>query len=208
MTTLRAEYPLKWPDGWTRTPHLHRDMGHAFKVLPGKAVDELEFELTMLGAADAVVSSWLDVSARGLRLDKARNQLPDPGVALRFIRGKREYVLARDHYLTPLGNLRSIGLAVAGLRSLERHGGADMMDRAFEGFRALPPPSSAPKPRTWREVLDLVGLDGPAFAVLAGAEAAFKTKARTAHPDMPGGSVDDMAALNAAIAAAREELRS
>ena len=65
-------------------------MGWAFKVLPGKAVDELEYELTALRAADAVVSSWLDVSARGLRLDKARNKIEDPGVALRRANAKFE----------------------------------------------------------------------------------------------------------------------
>lgn len=205
MTTLRAEHPLKWPEGWTRTPADARDGGWAFKVLPSKAVDDLEYELTMLGAADAVVSSWLAVSARGLRLDMARNKLDQPGVALRFVRSGREFIMARDLYRTPLGNLRSIGLAVAALRSLERHGGADMMDRAFEGFAALPPPGATARTRTWREVLDLAGFDGPKWVLLAGAEAAFKTKAKAAHPDI-GGSADAMAELNTAIAEARKEL--
>lgn len=213
--SFRAEHPLKWPDGWPRTPSWRRAGDDRFKCTPGRAMADLEANLTAIGATVAVVSSWLSVTSRmGVRLDMARNKLTDPGVALVFLRKDREHVLARDAFTSVFGNLRSIGLAIEGLRALERHGGASIMERAFAGFQALPPPGGGAGPqqppppvkRPWREVLGLVGLQGPKFAMLAGAEAAYRTLAKTAHPDS-GGTAAAMAALNTAIAEAREECR-
>jgi hypothetical protein len=101
-------------------------------------------------------------------------------------------------------------LAIEAMRQLERHGGGHMMQRAFDGFAQLPPPSgsaqTAPK-RPWRTVLGLDGMSGPNFAQLAGAEASYKTLARKHHPDTEGGSHEAMAELNIAINDAREELK-
>lgn len=64
----------------------------------------------------------------------------DPGVAVYFVRNKRPMVMAQDRFGTVLGNMRSLTTAIKGLRQMERHGGATMMERAFDGFAALPPP--------------------------------------------------------------------
>jgi hypothetical protein len=117
--------------------------------------------------------------------------------------------MARDAYSTVRDNLRSIGLAIAHLRGLDRHGGAHMMERAFHGFTALPPPSNgAPRPeqRPWREVLAPIpeGLD-PADTLLL-AENRCRAKSREAHTDA-GGTNEQMIVLNAAIEAARAELK-
>lgn len=138
------------------------------------------------------------------RSDVARFRIGGPGVAVYFLLRKRRMVMARDFYENVHDNLRSIGHAIAHLRGLERHGGASMMERAFEGFAALPPPDQ-PQRRPWRVVLGLEEMTGPAFAMLAAAEASWKHLARSAHPDA-GGSDDAMSALNAAIADARKEL--
>lgn len=119
-------------------------------------------------------------------------------------------VMARDAFDSVHDNLRSVGLAVEHLRGLERHGGATMMERAFEGFMALPEPGNASHARPWWKVFDFqqdpsnVGPTGKA-ATLAGCEAAYRSKAKAAHADT-GGSHDQMVELNAAIAQARKVL--
>lgn len=197
-------YPLKWPDGWKRTPEGKRKNSAAFLVTPDRAVNELFETLVKLGAKSIVMSSHLQVGARGqLLLGNARQKLPDPGVAVYFGRGEKQFVLAQDAFDTALGNCRSIGIALEALRTLERHGGAHLAERAFGGFAALPPPE---KPFDWKEELQLVGLKAPPLIELAAAEASYKALAKSAHPDA-GGSPERMARLNRAIDAAREELR-
>ena len=77
----------------------------------------------------------------------------------------------------PYANIRSLALAVKAMRAIERYGGGHMMERSFAGFAQLPPPegeSTIPR-RPWREVLGRIGMAGPNFAQLAGAEASCKT---------------------------------
>lgn len=202
MTTA---YPLAWPDGWPKTPDDKRRDRSQFSTTLDRARRQLLEELRMLGAQGVVISTNLPLRNDGApRSDIARFRIGDPGVAIYFLLRKRQMVMARDAYWNVHDNLRSIGHAIAHLRGLERHGGASMMERAFEGFAALPPPER-PQARPWREVLGLEEFTGPAFAVLAGAEAAWKHLARTAHPDV-GGSDDAMSQINRAIADARKEL--
>lgn len=203
---MTQAYPLAWPDGWPRTPEYRRSATSRFSTTLDRARRQLLDEMHRLGAAGVVISTNLPLRADGqARSDVARYKIGDPGVAVYFVLRRKRMVMARDAYANVYDNLRSIGHAIAHLRGLDRHGGAQMMERAFEGFAALPPPTGTPRARAWREVLGLNGLDGPAFAVLAGAEAAYRTQARAAHPDS-GGSHDHMAELNTAIAAARAEL--
>lgn len=206
--TLTVSYPLDWPKDWPRTESYRRASGAIFQCTTGTATHDLRHDLGVLGATYAAISSWIPVSASGntWRGDMGRVGLDDPGVSLAFVRQDREYILARDAFRTPLANLRSIGLAVRGLVGLERHGGTAILDRAFAGFAALPPPATAPAERTWREILDLVDLRGPRDAQLAAAEARFRSLARHAHPDN-GGAPGAMVTLNRAIAEARQELR-
>jgi hypothetical protein len=48
--------------------------------------------------------------------------------------------MAQDRFWSIIGNMRSLTISIEGLRQMERHGGATMMERAFDGFAALPPP--------------------------------------------------------------------
>lgn len=203
---MTAMFPLRWPDGWKRTPDVKRKDSNRFEVGPEKAVKELYNTLVRLGAKSIVVSSHLQVGVRGgLMLGNARGRLPDPGAAVYFWRSEREFVLAQDAFDTVLGNLRSIGIALEALRTLERHGGAHLAERAFGGFAALPPPE---KPFNWREELGIDGiqLHNPTLAKTI-AEAAYKQLAKGAHPDN-GGNAERMARLNKAIEKAREELKT
>jgi hypothetical protein len=184
--------PLRWPADWARTAAADRRSGRQFVCTPSTALRELEGNLRGLGITYAVVSSWLPVGARtgAMRLDMARTALPDPGVCLAFVRADREHVLARDAFATVLGNLRSIGLAIEGLRAMERHGGTAILDRAFAGFVALPDRAH------WRTVL------GAAPGLTLGEiEARYRQLAKQAN-----GGHEELVSLNLAIEAARREL--
>jgi len=135
--------PLNWPHGWPRTPKHRQDPGGRFTArgAPGYLFEEacrlLLYELRLLGARDVVISTnHRTVPVNGERVD-------DEGVAIYFKRKGKEMAVARDYYTTAANNLRSLFHAIKALRTVERHGGGAMMERAFTGFAALPPPASA-----------------------------------------------------------------
>ncbi len=198
---MTQAYPLSWPEGWARTPDHRRVSSNKFNTSFMRARDQLMNELKLLGAKNVVVSSWLALRNDGLPYaEAARRKLEDPGVAVYFLLKGRQMVLARDSYTTVHDNLRSIGLAIAHLRGLERHGGGTMMERAFSGFAALAAPGAK---KHWREI---IGFSANAVVTRDDAETKYRERAKRAHPDM-GGSIEAMAELNAAITAARAELQ-
>jgi hypothetical protein len=138
------------------------------------------------------------------------SKLAYPGVAVYFQFRARPMVMARDAYRTAASNIRSIGLAIDGMRSIERHGGGEMMQRSFEGFAQLPPPagSKAAELRPWRVVLGMEGVDRTLINDFqkAIAEDRYRKLAKERHPDVSGGSAEAFAELNAAIVQARAEL--
>jgi hypothetical protein len=202
-------YPLSWPQGWPRTSDNRRDRTYKFKTSFSRAREQLVDELRRLGASNVVLSSNIPTRLDGLPYaDAARKRIDDPGVAVYFTLRQRPMTMARDQYDTVHDNLRSLGLAIEYLRGLERHGGANMLERAFAGFTALPPPEGhAPEERQidWREELGPFpeGLENP--EVLALAEFRYRNKAKSSHADA-GGSDEAMIRLNLAIAQARKEL--
>lgn len=199
--------PLHWPDGWKRTKPVYREDGSSrfsyaaagsrkkTPITLARARDSLIHELKLMGASNIVISTDLKLRLDGLPYSNQR-QPEDPGVAVYFVRKGEAMVMARDAFLRIEDNMRSLALAVEGLRQMQRHGGATMMDRAFSGFTALPPPDQltpivTPQPqRAWCEVLG-VAQDAP-LAVIKGAYRALAMEA--------GGAT---AELNAAYEAAK-----
>lgn len=206
-----SAFPLQWPEGWERTPDGKRKNYSMFRTTFDKARKELHLELQRLKAKYVVVSTNIPLRLDGNpRADVARLRITDPGVAVYFSLRDRPMVMARDAYWSVHDNLRSIGLGIEHLRGLERHGGATMMERAFEGFAALPEPGNAAHGRPWWKVFDFQqdpSATGPVgkAAILAGCEVIYRQKAKAAHADT-GGSHDQMVELNAAIAMARKVL--
>lgn len=193
-----AAFPLAWPKGWPRTREAARlDSKYRFKR-PARGVwtfadarDELSRELDLMRAGGVILSSNYELRLDGL--PRANGPTPrDTGIAVYFTLKGRPKVMACDMHLRGEENMRSVALALDAMRSLERHGGGVMMDRAFEGFDALPAPGSSATLHWW-QTLGLVR-----SATIEQINAAFRKLAQERHPDKPGGSAAAMAELNAA----------
>jgi hypothetical protein len=177
-----SRYPLAWPEGWPRTKSRR---SAAFKVHFDKAVTELGYEIERLRGRYPILSSNVELRIDGqMRRDKLA--VADPGVAVYFELKGGQKVFACDTYHAVRDNIRAIGMTIAALRTLERHGASQMLDRALSAFTALPPKKSC-----W-EVLGIApGSSRPAI------QAAYKNKALILHPDQ-GGPQGAMAELNIA----------
>jgi len=165
------------------------------RITVGRARDQLMDELRRLGATEIVVSTNVPVKADGL-LYADNKRIDDPGIAVYFTFKKKKLVMARDGFVSVAGNLRSLGLAIDGLRQLERHGGSVMLERAFDGFLAIAPPDWK---KPWRQVFGVKPDWTGSISEL------YREKARNRHPDA-GGNDSLMAELNVAYAEARQEL--
>lgn len=159
----------------------------------------LSDELARLKATNVVISTNLPLRLDGFpRAEAARSRIEDPGAAVYFTLKGRQMVMACDRYNLLAANVRSIGMAIEAMRQLERHGGGVMMERAFEGFAALPPPGYV---RPWRDVLNLG--DGTITGEMI--STAYRKMAKLKHPDN-GGTATAMAELSAARDAAMQEI--
>lgn len=194
---MTEAYPLHWPIGQPRTPASRRSDA-TFKVSQEQAQRELRREVELLGGRNLVVSTNIPIRRDGMPYaDAGRRSIGDTGVAVYFNLKDEQKCFACDRWWTIKDNLRAISKTIEALRGIERWGSGAMVDQAFRGFSALPPPGGHVK-RPWHQVLDV-----PTVASLEACEAAFRAKARQAHPDF-GGSDQAMAELNAAIAEARQ----
>lgn len=212
-------YPLCWPEGWPRTPTHVRDVGAKFKggdVYEGygenkryvgrkmitfdRARGLLRDELDRLGAKAVIMSTNARLRADGeARSDDAERRSIDPGIAVYFTLKGKPMVMAQDAFTTLAANTRSLGLAIDAIRSLERHGGGTMMERAFAGFTALPAPEGSQPKLAWWVVMNYS--EDPAVRAdlsVEEIEARFKVLAKRRHPDVDGGSSAAMAELNQA----------
>lgn len=207
---MRSPFPLQWPDNWPRTPAEQRPDGR-FRLSLTMAVRELQRELFRLGATDAVITSDLPVKGDGTPY--ADGRASDPGIAVWFTLDGAEHVLACDRWTDAADNLRAIGCSIEALRGLKRWGAADLVNRAFTGFRALP--AGTPPQRGWREVFGPYPELTPAVVkkmsedqranLVAHLRLLHRERIRTAHPD-GGGSDAAAAELNVALDAAEREL--
>lgn len=221
---MTEAYPLRWPDGWPRTPAARRSDGNQFgkmtykpgqtwksrsKITPGVALRDLMAELGRLGAKNVTISSNVPVrNDGGMYAASADRVHADPGIAVYFSIKGRPTVMAQDAYKGIAENLRSLTLAVDAMRALERHGGGTMMSKAFDGFAALPPPAGSKPKRPWWTVLRYSEYpEDRELLSVAEVRARYNTLAKKLHPDA-GGDSDDMAELNAARDEAITELET
>lgn len=220
-----TRYPLCWPSGWKRTPGEERIHGkfnrkeHKANVFQedGKpiryhwetkevsvadSVDRVLGELSRLGvynvSEDAVISTNIQVNINGFPRSN-RKDPDDPGAAVYWERLGARQCMAIDQYTRVADNLAAIAATLEAMRAIERHGGAEILNRVFTGFAELPGYVDS----GWREVLGFGPGDDTITIELA--ESRFKELAKVAHSDQ-GGDDDRMRKLIEARNAAKIEL--
>ena len=214
MSMEISAYPLTWPAGWKRTAPDLRKRARFSRMLDGSSsnfrgkqiltvadgVTRLVEELMRLGVGDRhdiITSTNIEVRLDGFPYSNRPEPL-DPGVSVywRMPAEKDTKCMAVDRYDRVAGNIAAVAATVSAMRAIERHGGAEILDRAFTGFIALPAPGD------WRKIL---GLSNRQDINLEVAEKAYRSLAKDAHPDT-GGTVIHWQQISTAIAQAREEL--
>lgn len=209
-------YPLQWPTGWPRAHAGAMRYGKfgTKKTMPGRsyastvditiaeATGRVLAELSRMGIDrdDVVISTNLTLRLDGL--PRSGQTAPrDAGAAVYWQARKGERrVMAIDQYYKVEENLAAIAATLDAMRAIERHGGAQILDRAFTGFLALPAPTST---KPWREVM-IFGESTPTADQL---RRRYREMASTRHPDREGGSEAAMSELNGAMAAAEQEIQ-
>jgi hypothetical protein len=197
-------YPLQWPEGWPRSRgRKHGQFGKTTQA-PGQswksktgltmadAMKRVNYELERLGVNvtdDSIVSTNLRLNLSGLPRQE-QGEPSDPGVAVYFQKKNGPMrVIAIDAYYRVRDNVAAIAATLEAMRAIERHGGAQILERAFTGFTALP------APKKWWDTLEC-RQDASRDII----EANFRRLAHDRHPDK-GGSHAAMAELNEARAA-------
>lgn len=193
---MAEAYPLAWPAGWPRAKSRQRasfskktwDSSYRWqstgRLSVADARQRLSDELDRLGARYVTLSTNLETRLDGQpRSNQA--EPADPGVAVYFRLDGKDIVLACDKWDRVADNIAAVAKHIDAIRGMDRWG-VGSTRQAFAGYEALPAPEQ------WWQVLGL--------SERAGREdikAAYRQKAREAHPDQ-GGSDAAMARLNAA----------
>jgi hypothetical protein len=214
-------YPLQWPIGWRRTAIAERvrakfgkkswseDVGRA--IVRDLSIDDgtkrVLSELSRMGVerGTIVISTNLRLRLDGLPISK-QNQPSDVGAAVYWIdpATNASRCMAIDIYDRIADNLGAVAATIKALRLIERHGGAQVLARAFTGFTALPAPGQT-SACGWREVLEL----SPDYTPQRdGIDRAYKVLRSRYHPDKTGGDGARFHEIQLAYDQACAELRN
>ncbi len=212
MTNGITAFPLSWPQGWRRTPDHARKHAKFGKTERGARSYPTKKELSVsdgvrrvlaelsrydLSRNDILISTNVETRLDGFpRSDRAAPI--DPEVAVYWQDGGTPRCMAIDQYLSVADNLAAIAATLEAMRAIERHGGAEIGRRSFDGFKALPQQAAD----DWRTVLGL-----PAGSRdRAAAEAAWKRLRSSTHPDKTGGDSSQFNRVQKAWEQAQGEL--
>jgi DnaJ domain len=202
-------YPLAWPAGWKRTPGGGRKNAQFQKqeskwngssysktrawLTVKDGTERVLGELGRMGVdrQDVIISTNVKLRLDGLPRS-GEKEPDDPGAVVywRAARDAEMRCMAIDQYTTVADNLAALAATLEAMRAVERHGGAEILNRTFQGFAQLQAENEGP---SWWGVLQV-----RAGATVAEIEVAYRELAKIAHPDTATGSHDAMAALNAA----------
>lgn len=207
---MSEAYPLNWPPGWRRTSFSARTRAKFGKAqqqyrqenginVPSytsksrltisQATVRVMDELGTMGVDMSKVIISTNLELRNDGMPRSGQKAPaDPGVAIYWrARGKKEErCMAIDRYDRVEDNLAAIAATLYAMRAIERHGGAEILDRAFTGFKALAAPE---------QPFQVLGVKHDANRLEI--ETAYRQLAAKHHPDR-GGSEQAMARINAA----------
>lgn len=192
--------PLSWPAGWKRTPVLERTRARFSKsgtrgysggswqgsraLTINEAVNRVRSELSRMKLSDddLVINTDLKLRLDGLPMSNQREP-EDPGAAVYWRDSTQEgwpmRCMAIDRYERVADNLAAIAATLDAMRAIERHGGAEILNRAFTGFAAL---ENQSKP--WHVVLGV-----PETADDEHVRTAYRRARSAFHPDRGGDAV-------------------
>lgn len=197
-------YPLSWPVGWPRSKSRKSAQFTRYKnrldVSDGANRVFAELEKLKVKLSDIVISTNIKPGLGSRSLTRA-DQVSDPGAAVYWNdKQGRPRVMAIDLYDRVADNLAAIAATLEAMRAIERHGGAEILERAFTGFQALPAPGAV---RPWSEVL---GFKPGSIITREEVEIAYKRLRSLHHPDKPGGNADQFNQVQQAYKQALEQM--
>lgn len=202
--------PLQWPAGWKRTEPAWRTRARFAKkreqrstwrdaqgqehvnswsrvqeLTIAEAVDRLRAELRLMGVEDddLVISTNLQLRLDGLPKSSQREP-EDPGVCVYWIDpagdSREPRCMAIDRYDRVADNLAAVAATLEAMRAIARHGGAEILSKAFTGFVAL-----EDQRFPWWDVLGV-----PRDARRTEIDAAYRRRRSETHPDRGGDAVE------------------
>jgi hypothetical protein len=209
-------YPLQWPAGWRRIDRVFRTRAKFGKKAQStigswqvrnelsiaQAVERVRAELKRMGVLDddLVISTNLLLRLDGLPRS-GQSEPQDPGVAVYWtephLQGTPPRCMAIDRYDRVADNLAAVAATLEAMRAIERHGGAEILERAFTGFTALAHDGG----RKWWDVLGCAS-DAPRHVI----ESHYLRRRSATHPDK-GGDAAEFQAVHQAWEQAQEACR-
>lgn len=209
MSNKRESYPLQWPEGWKRTigrgKPLFAEQGFA------RMRDSVIRQLRKRGS-NVVITSDLPLRQDGLPYANAN--CPDPGIAVWWVEKGKEMVIACDRWRTINFNITAIDRTLEALRGIDRWGASTLVDKAFSGFAALPPPGGTdfvqtPAMPPWHVVFEIPDAYRESMSkseLLGFVKMRYRDRIKRVHPDLGGNDINQAVILNAALEAAEKEL--
>ena len=196
----RQTHPLLWPDAHPRTQSPSRSRFKRFSVLSG--IRQLRNEVERLGADPKTLVISMNVKTRRDGTPQSFSKEPkDTGVCAYFSLRGRSVSLPCDNYDRVSDNLRALAKTIAAMREIERHGGAEMLDRAFSGLSTLeagPAVGDASEHVEWAlRVLSLRSFPAHLYMIRRAFEAFFIKN----HPDLNDGKPPSNYTINQAMRA-------
>ena len=217
---MKDAFPLAWPTGWPRTPRAKQRPARFARVersgvglyrsprdlTVAEGVGRVRNELRTFGVLEHTVVISTNVELRRDGWPRSERGAPaDVGVAVYWADrdSGAQQCMAIDIYATVAGNLGAVAATISAMRAIERHGGAQILMRAFQGFKALP--ASTTPALSAREAAAVVarrsGADDEDTVDLIlddreWAKEGVRRAVKRTHPDSPdrtdrGGSTDD-----------------
>ena len=142
-----------------------------------RVLDELE--RMGVDRQDVIISTNVRTRLDGLPRSGEREP-DDPGAAVYWQTPKEGMrSMAIDRYDRVADNLAALGATLEAMRAIERHGGAEILQRAFLGFAALPQKAS----QSWRLHL---GFKEDEAVTVDKVKSTFRDLALKHHPDKGG----------------------
>jgi hypothetical protein len=183
-------FPLQWPAGWKRTAAGSRKRAAFAKksaagmqqLTVAEALKRVRSVLQQMGVRDYNLIVSTNVPLRQDGLPRSGSPEPaDPGVAVYWQDTSKEgwprRCMAIDIYNRAADNLAAVAASLDALRAVQRHGGAEILDRTFTGFTAIEHKTGD----HWSDILDC-----DRNASTSEVRAAFMRARSKAHPDNDG----------------------